>query len=207
MNEQNKYKENYEKLKKNSIGSEKKCKDVRKKIIINSSIAAIVLTFALTCFVGTNKTINKIRNDININNDINNHDKISSISNVEYISGYRVYDIKIYSKLRVNDLLLQYNYTNYQTENNRRIYNYTAIDYSKIEELDESYLYGFYIHTDSKTLDEVCISLGYQSLQDYLTKNNYVDESGKIDFIKWENESLKYMANYMNEQTKKGNTK
>lgn len=202
MNNKKKYETMYEKLKENSIGPQKKCLDKRKKVILNSSIAAIALIFTLTCSIGINKKIEKTISKIS-----SNHDKTSSMSNVDYISGYRVYDVKTYSKLRVNDLLLQYNYTDYKVDNNRRVYNYTFSDYSKIEELNESYIYGFYNFTDFKTLDEVCISLGYSNFQDYLIKNSYVDEMGNVDLIKWENEQLIQMVNYMSELVKKGNIK
>lgn len=202
MKNNKKYEMMYEKLRENSIGPEKRCLDKRKKVILNSSVAAITLIFTLTCFVGINKPIEKVASK-----NLDTRDKVSSISNIDYISGYRVYDVKTYSKLRVNDLFLQYNYIDYKVDNNKRVYNYTFSDYSEVKELDESYIYGIYNFADSKTIDEVCISLGYSNFQDYLMKKGYVDELGNVDLIKWENEELIKMANYMSELMKKGNTK
>lgn len=207
MENEIKYKENYERMKQNSIGSDKKCQDKRKKVILNSSIAAIILTFTLTCFAGVNMINNKIQNKIDELKEYQSETQITAISDSEYILGYKVLYLKMYAKSCANNLLLEHNFKALETKNGRRTYNYIAEDYRKIEELNEEYIYGFYNLTDKQTLEEVCIALGYEGFKDYLIKNNYVTEDGKEDIINWEKDNLNSIANYMIELKGKGKTK
>ena len=64
-------------------------------------------------------------------------------------------------------------------------YSYTIEDYKKIDKLDESYLLGFYEGTTQSTFNNILMSLGYNSLDDFLLQNNYVDKNGNPDIAEW----------------------
>ena len=120
-------------MKENSIGVDKKCQDKRKKIILNSSIAAIILSFSLTCIAGMNNNKEKRVYEYK------GKDTITTIddSNSELIIGdhsldYSLFMLKECSKLKVTDLLAEYNYKSYVEKNGIRIYNYTSDDYKSI---------------------------------------------------------------------------
>ena len=52
---------------------------------------------------------------------------------------------------------------------------------------------------DDYTIDEFTKSLGYEDLEDYLIKNDYVDEEGNPSTYNWYNVYLYNMAKIMNE--------
>ena len=81
----------------------------------------------------------------------------------------------------------------------RRSYKYTAEDYKKIAELDESYLYAFYTSTTIETLTEACLALGYEDVKDFLLKNGYVNEDGNPDVGVWYKHNKKEIASIMKE--------
>ena len=78
----------------------------------------------------------------------------------------------------------------------------------KIEELDETYLYASYIATTKETFMNILTSLGYENLEDFLIKNEYVDENGKGSIYVWCIKNMEEMSLIMKQATEaKGLTK
>ena len=58
-------------------------------------------------------------------------------------------------------------------------------DYKRIENLSEDDLLGYYALLGMNESEKVVQALGYEGWDDFLIKNNYVNEQGKPDFSKW----------------------
>ena len=98
-----------------------------------------------------------------------------------------------------NDMYLNYNTTlerdeAYQTltEYGIQVYNenddyvsHSVEDYKKIEGLNEVDLLGYYSLLGMNESEKVVQALGYENWNDFLIKNNYVNENGKPDIYKW----------------------
>ena len=126
-------------------------------------------------------------------------DEKGTVNNLESY-GYSIANITDYGKLIVKGMLKDNGFTDYYTnEENERHYNYTAEDYKSMPNFDERYLYSLYLVVDDYTIDEFTKSLGYEDLEDYLIKNDYVDEEGNPSTYNWYNVYLYNMAKIMNE--------
>lgn len=188
------YKEIYENMKKNSIGPDKKCKNIRikKEAILKIALPIVMTTLITSCCTGL----------------IKNHKEQRNESSYSYtLNGFTRGDITCYEQLRVNDLLLENGFIDYNVIDNKKDYKYTKEDYEKIEDLDETYLYGFYITTTKNTTDEVSKALGYNNLNDYLNQKGYIKEDNQIDMNKWINEDNEKISKIMENEQKEGKIK
>ncbi len=147
----------------NSIGRDKKVHDSRihRRVALGVSFLTLLLTFSASSLIGCSK---------NFKNDLNNGGETIAEESEKYY-GYSITEISLYEQSRLKKLLEEYNLTDY-TQNGieRRNYNYTADDYKKIKELDETYLGGAYALFNKKSLDELCKALGYADFNDFLEK-------------------------------------
>lgn len=171
----------YKKTLNNSVGREKKCfyaKNI-KKTVNKIALQTLILVFIASSLMGCTAQLAK-NNDLN-NTNLNESENYTTV--VEFEHG--AYEITMYQVNRVYDLLNSYNLNNFSYNGNKKHYNCSSEDFMKIEELDESYLYGFYLVSDRETLNEVCKVLGYEDIKDYLVKNNYVDKDNNPDVNVW----------------------
>lgn len=212
---EDKYKEMYEKLKKSSIGKDKKCQANRfkQRVTLKIALSTILASLCTVCLAGCKNNDNYYNNSNNSNSTtyVTENTNQENTNDYSYSSNtYSPSEISRYQRLRVNELMTNYNMTDYTKDpenNRRRIYNYTSDDYKQIKELDETYIYGFYLLADTNTVDNVCNALGYSNLYTYLTVNNYVDEAGQPDVEKWYDANTITINNIMIEQSEKGKSK
>lgn len=186
--EQDKLKRIYERAVANSVGKDKKCeyKKTIKNAIVKTATVTLILTLIASGLVGCEGKY-KIDSDGEL--------KITSTENQ-----FSTYEIACYQDSRVYNLLADYNFTNYEVVGTKRNYHYTAENYKKIKELDESYLYGFYVITTHETTNEVCKALGYQDLKDFLISNNYVDKNNNPDISVWYKQNKEKIIKIMEEE-------
>ena len=59
------------------------------------------------------------------------------------------------------------------------------------------YIHGFYLLADDESVDEMCKGLGYVNWEDYMIKNNYVNENNEIDKSIWDYENMKVVVPIM----------
>lgn len=206
------YQKMYEQLKKSSIGTHKRChaKRFKQRVTLKVALSTILATLCATCIVGCKNN----NNHYNKNNNSNHTTYVTEYNNTNSYSvsnnTYSLSEISRYQKLRVNELMTNYDMTDYTKDpdnNRRRIYHYSSDDYKKITELDDTYIYGFYLLADTNTVDNVCDALGYSNLYTYLTVNNYVDDKGSPSVDKWYDANTIVIQNIMSEQSEKGKTK
>ena len=193
----------YENAKENSIGPEKKssAKREKKTVAMKITIGALAAILAISGLTGcVQKTIQPTPNE-----------STSISENIEYkneYNGYSDVEIGIYERLRLGDLLEANGFTDYTMDGQKKSYNYSAEDFKKIEELDETYLYASYIATTKETFMNILTSLGYENLEDFLIKNEYVDENGKGSIYVWCIKNMEEMSLIMKQATEaKGLTK
>lgn len=199
------YENIYNVLEKNSIGNEKKCPNNRKKkkVILKISLGMLTGLLIVVGIIGSSL--------IKLNN--NYYEQIQQIEDVDNNDveryGYSIINIQEYGKLITKNMLKEYGFDNYTiNDDNYRHYNYTSDDYKKIINFDERYLYSLYLVVDDYTINEFTKSLGYKDLDDYLIKNNYIDDEGKASTYKWLIDYLREMAKIMNDLPKEeGRTK
>lgn len=110
------------------------------------------------------------------------------------IDGYEMADLSMYGNLRVYDLLDANGFTDYEGSGYNRSYRYDAEDFRNLKGLDESYLYGFYCATSEENFNAVLSVLGYDSLEQYLTEKEYVDEDGNPSIDAWNDASMSYLV-------------
>lgn len=189
MNEQN-YMAIFTNLKNNSIGINKRSSNKRnlKKVILNASMASILITFLSGCSVGLKNS--------NSNNYTN--DKIVEESN---LYGYEKGFLKQVEKENAIRLLKHNNLTEYKIVDGKRQYNYSVDDYKNIYRLTDSYLHGFYLLTTKETFNKVLNARGYEDLNEFLINNGYVNEQGQPDINLWEKISLEKRAEELNSYT------
>ena len=161
-------KEDIEKIKNNSIGTEKKSKLVKYKKIIKKSILLSMITLLLIVCVCICKN-----NFINLN--IEQEESISST----------------YEKLDYNEIGTYILYTNDFIFEDLEKYgilgkeNVTPEDYKRIEGLNEDQLIYYYITYGKDASEKVVQALGYQEWDDFLQKNEHVNEKGEPDIAEW----------------------
>lgn len=206
------YQKMYEQLKKSSIGNHKRCraKRFKQRVTLKVALSTILATLCATCIVGCKNN----NNHYNKNNNSNHTTYVTEYNNTNNYSvsnnTYSPSETSRYQKLRVNELMTNYDMTDYTKDpdnNRRRIYNYSSDDYKKITELDDTYIYGFYLLADTNTVDNVCDALGYSNLYTYLTVNNYVDDKGSPSVDKWYDANTIVIQSIMSEQSEKGKAK
>lgn len=213
-----KSRELFKKLVDNSVGNEKKCQNNRiiKKVILNLSLDALIMAFAVTSLTGCGDAIRKESPKItDTSKDDYSYSAMTPSFKEEFdemiekdnFNGYTTYEIRTYETLRAKEILNNNDLTEYGsfiTENGfKRKYNYKAEDYEKISELDETYLYGMYMVTHQETLNEILKSLGYENLDDFLLKNNYTDVNGNPSIKVWQSMDLVQMSEIMAQMTRK----
>lgn len=121
-------------------------------------------------------------------------DKRNKTEYVTEIDGYEMADLSMYGNLRVYDLLDANGFTDYEGSGYNRSYRYDAEDFRNLKGLDESYLYGFYCATSEENFNDVLSVLGYDSLEQYLTEKEYVDEDGNPSIDAWNDASMSCLA-------------
>lgn len=183
----------FEKMKVNSIGNDKisEYKPIKKQIKFKFAKIAIITMLSMTCLTGCGNMISQDRN-------------VTEQTIESNYNGYSLYDIHVFENYRLNTLLNNYNLTEYEENNRVRSYSYTVEDYKQISELDDSYLYAFYNMCDTQTVTTVCNALGYQDLNDYLIKNNYITKSGNPDTYEWSEANSENISNIMLEELSNG---
>lgn len=183
------YKNIFEKMKAKSIGINKRVKNKRIKIkaTLKRSIATFLTILAASSMVGCN---------------VKNNEKHSTKSSASYSmdkewNGYTYDEITNYELKRLDETLSSNGLTEYEMKDGNRVYNYTAQDYGKVPEFNDSYVRSFYIMTDSNTVDQFCMSQGYQNFTDYMDKNGYINSDGSKDISKWYDDSLEAVSKKM----------
>ena len=127
----------------------------------------------------------------------NNMGKIEYVTEID---GYDMSDLSIYSALRVYDLLDANGFTDYEGRGYNRSYNYGIEDFQNLKGLDESYLYGFYCATSEENFNDVLSVLGYDALDKYLIEKEYVDKYGNPSISVWNDASLAYIAELLEQE-------
>ena len=186
----------YENAKENSIGSEKKSSAKREKKTVNMKITIVALASLLAVSSLTGCVFKTPEKPIK--------ESVSITETFEYQNEYNGYsdtEIGIYERLRLGDLLEANGFTDYKMEGQKKSYNYTAEDFKKIEDLDETYLDASYIATTKETFNNILTSLGYENLEDFLIKNEYVDENGKASIYVWCIKNMEEMSLIMKNAT------
>lgn len=204
---QDNYKKIYENMKNNSVGSEKRCnnKKIKKRVKLNITLATIVGTIIISGVVGLNA---KSKKDFLTYDEYKQTEDYKEYQKKYGTYGYSNKEIINYEIARSINLLEENNMTDYeQKAYGIKQYNYTVEDYKKIDKLDESYLFGFYRATNQSTFSEILITLGYSSLDDFLLKNNYVDENGNPSVNEWMTYELNSTAKIMYESEENKKTK
>ncbi len=183
------YKNIFEKMKAKSIGINKRVKNKRIKIkaTLKRSIATFLTILAASSMVGCNVK----------NNEKNSTKSSTSYSMDKEWNGYTYDEITNYELKRLDETLSSNGLTEYEMKGGNRVYNYTAQDYGKVPEFNDSYVRSFYIMTDSNTVDQFCMSQGYQNFTDYMDKNGYINSDGSKDISKWYDDSLEAVSKKM----------
>ena len=172
--------------KQNSIGPQKQCpnnpqkKNLEKKVI-SGALAGVLLFSGAIAFE-------------------NHHSAKTTYDPIKH----PIAEIEAYERETLYNLLDKYNLTNYKENiNGTRNYYYTASNYEKINELDETYLYSFYLNTDEITFNAVLNSLGYSDLDDFLKKNEYLDEENNPSIKVWRKHDKQYAINQIEANERK----
>lgn len=194
-----KLKEMYNNTLKNSVGIDKKCKfkKVLKNVKTKLTLVSLILIFLSSGLVGCNQ------NDYSYNN--SNSNKLTTsyttvVSNDSINNEFGEYETLKYQRIRLYELLDSYKMDDYSIVNLRRNYNYGVEDYKNIKELDESYLYMFYVDTTLDNVQTVCQALGYENLDDFMIKNEYVNKEGKPDVNVWHRKNKENINKLMKEE-------
>lgn len=179
----------YLKLKNNSIGSNKRSNGKRRIIFgdLKKSTKLMYTVFKFACITSCSIISEPM-------------DKVSAFtdSKGEY-NGYSYSDIAHFETNRVYELMDNYELDEYSLEDGKRVYNYDSKVYKKIPQIDDSYLYGFYLISDTNTMNQISISFGYKDFEDYIHSNGFKSEE------EWIENSLNDISIIM--QNKKGTTK
>jgi len=77
-------------------------------------------------------------------------------------------------------------------------------DYSKINGLSEEHLYGFNNYLGHNETEKIIRTLGYDSWDNYLVMNGYLDKYGNPSVQVWENYEEARLVNQMNEVKEDG---
>lgn len=118
-------------------------------------------------------------------------------------NGYKDYEIGTYERLRAQDILEDYGFTDYTLDGQKRHYHNSAEDFLAITELDETYLYALYTICDEETFNVFLEVLGYESLADYLTQMDYVDSEGEPSLLAWCIADMEQISKIMAEASQK----
>lgn len=167
----------FENIVNNSIGNEKKCK---KKFRVKEITTKISLPIILAFTVATSLTgcfFKSVPSKVDL--------AVSEVGKISDKYPFNLGDIRMYEKVRLYDLLDEKGVTNFSEKYAFRDYGCSAEDYRKIPELDDSYLYAMYSTSSEEDANTLAQALGYSSLDDYLIKNGFVDESGKPSIKYW----------------------
>ena len=179
-------------LKNKSIGNNKKVKAnfIKTKVLIGVSVLTTIATMLTACSI--NFSNEKENNSIG-------HQKIEYLEE----NGITSTELISFEKLRTISLLNENNLNNYTETSAGRHYENTYTDYMKVSDLDDSYIHGFYLLSDDESVDEMCKGLGYSDFEDYMKKNNYVDENNNIDKEIWNYENMKVVVPIMTQGRQK----
>ena len=175
------------------VEDSKKRKKFKKVLLCVVAVLACILVLAFSGYL-------VIKDFIETRNEIE-RTTIKPKEDLEFeYNGYSLSDIQAYETIRFYNLMRKNGLTDYTQIGFSMDYNYTAEDYKKMKGLDETYLYTIYRKTHD--LDEFLEALGYSSLDEYLLKNNYVDEYGKPSTTYWRIETAKDTSQQMLEESK-----
>ena len=179
MNEED-YLKIYEKCKNNSVGEDKKIKKNKTTITTNlkKTVATFIAILSMSSLIGCG--INKN------NSSIEPSTMYWTID--ETWNGYTYDQISKYEKSRI--------YNKIGIDNVQNIDMYTTNDFINIG-FNESYLLGFYLYFDENIVTEFCKSIGYENLNDYLIKNNYMDKDNNPVVDMWVADALENSSELM----------
>lgn len=101
----------------------------------------------------------------------------------DYVDGYAQLELDVYSvSQELENYGIEYTYNEDKEKN-------TIETYEQIESLSEEQLLAYYTLLGENECEKVVMALGYEGWDDYLTKNNYVDEKGNPDIYEWSYEA------------------
>ncbi len=187
-----------------SIGNDKVSKkDFKtKKASFNGPLAlliGLIITTSLTGCFGDGKEVSTKPSP--------KQQTISEFNDADETYGVDPADVYYYRGERLEELLEKYGFIEYTQEDGKRNYIYSADDYKKIEELDDSYLRAMYFLATPDDVNEMAKSLGYENIDDFMIKKGYVDEEGKPDHSYWAAANYVEIAKELSENNEKGVTK
>ena len=188
-----------ERMRTNSIGTNKRTtnKFIKTKKVLNIAMSTILSVVIAMSMIGCTKS--------------NIEDK--STIQQEYSEIYEDYgvhtkDIQEYEIERLEKALEETGLIDYTlNEDNLRDYHYTAEDYRKINNLDETYLRSFYSIASDQSVDEMAKALGYNNLHNYLESKGFLYQNGNIDGQTWAAYDSIQIAKIMSQEQEKGISK
>lgn len=174
-------------MEKNSIGNEKKTKlsGIKRKTALVTSIVSLTLVFSTICGCIKDNNYN--------NNNMNNYNVIETTRNYDYD----------YNEIVVNDLMkeissdVRFKMVLSDVDMSENYENNTVEDYKKVMDLEKEDLIGFYYLTSMSDIEteKVIQALGYEDWNDFLIKNNYVDQENKPNKAVWRNDEKQRIYN------------
>ena len=178
---ENKYYKIYSKLRENSIGNDKKCsmKSNKTVTVTVSALLSLFIAFSVVCKVNQSKKNIVEKNMYNQNINFEKRDYI-------YTFNQRIVDNILYDKVRDLRIKIVLNGDNVDLsgELNNPISVYQNIGFLENDLISFYYLTNF----DEVDTEKIVRVLGYESWDDYLVQNNYVDKNGKSNLAVWRND-------------------
>ena len=165
-------------LKENSVGKEikSKLKNLNYKIVV--STLALSMGFSTLCSCTKAVKLEKINNNEKVEQKIEKKKYTFDSSDAETF----IYEEarKLGMKFTMNDLNI---YSSSKMD-------YTIDDYKKVEDISGKDVIGFYFLSsrDKLETEKFIKAVGYDNWDDFLIKNNYVDENNKPSYGVWLNE-------------------
>ncbi|MBR3049211.1 MAG: hypothetical protein IKG58_01455 [Bacilli bacterium] len=191
-----KYQEIFDQAKKNSIGSEKQDpnKRITKKVKMMVTIPVLIGTLTAAGVLGVGCAMP-------VKNPIAQEKVTEDFRDMSYRDyGYSNIDIDSYAKIRALEKLSEAGFTADSKEGFKYHIDATAEDFKRLGELDSDHVYSLEEALDEETMDKVLESMGYEDIDDYLVKNNFVDSKGEAYRVKWFYDHMNNMADEMHEQ-------
>lgn len=172
------YNELLAKIKENSIGVEKisEYKPIKKKIDVKTLMLLLSLVISIS--------LTGCKLDIKNNNINENQIVVESSYDDLNISGFKAMEMSI------ADNHLLFAQIKYKDENGNIISNDKEV-YKRLEGLDESKLFGFYLLLGEKESEKILPIYGYNTWDEYLMKNGFINDKGETDLKMWEESHYK----------------
>lgn len=184
-------KEIFDNLVKNSIGKEKKCKK-------DFKIRNVVMKIALPVVIGIIMA-SSLTGCIRLTPSSENS-AISEMAEIKDNYPFNLGDVRMYERERLYELFDENGIIDYTSKYGRRDYNCSEEDYRSVRGLDESYLYAMYFGSSHEDAETLARALGYESLDDFLVKNDYVDDKGNPSVKIWGAKDALRMAEKLNSE-------